>query len=55
MSLVIRIFNVGLVFNILSIWLKAWIFAFVIAFPAVVLVTPVVRKLVSLVIISNAK
>ncbi|HQS59455.1 MAG: hypothetical protein B7Y56_09960 [Gallionellales bacterium 35-53-114] len=50
MSLVISIFNVGLVSNIAVIWLKAWAFAFVVAFPAVALVSPVVRKMVSLVV-----
>lgn len=50
MSFVISVFNVGLVDNIISIWLKAWSFAFVVAFPTVVLVSPVVRKLVGLVI-----
>lgn len=50
MSFVISIFNVGLVSNILFIWLKAWGFAFAIAFPTVVLVVPAVRKLVNLVI-----
>lgn len=48
MSLVISIFNVGLINNILSIWLKAWGFAFVVAFPTVMLVVPVVRKVVNL-------
>lgn len=50
MSLVISIFNLGLVENIVHIWLKAWSFAFIVAFPSVVAVAPVVRKLVSLVI-----
>jgi len=50
MSFVISLFNVGLVDNILFIWLKAWAFAFVIAFPAVVAVSPLVRRLVALVV-----
>lgn len=50
MSLVISVFNVGFVENILSIWIKAWGFAFIVAMPAVLLVSPVVRKLVQLVI-----
>ena len=53
MSFVISLFNVGFVNNILTIWLKAWGFSFVVAFPAVVVVSPVVRKLVSLVIIAR--
>lgn len=59
MSLVISIFNVGLVSNIIHIWLKAWAFAFIIAFPTITVVAPIVQKLVSLVIkketIANTK
>ena len=50
MSLVISIFNVGFVSHILTIWLNAWGFAFVVAFPTITLVIPVVRKMVNLVI-----
>lgn len=50
MSLVISIFNVGVVEDILSIWLKAWGFAFIVAFPTVTFVSPIVRRLVNLVI-----
>ena len=50
MSLVISIFNVGMVDGILRIWLKACGFAFSVAFPIVLLVSPIVRKLVGLVI-----
>lgn len=50
MSLVITLFNVGVVENLTAIWLKAWGFAFVVAFPIVTLVTPAVRRLVNLVI-----
>lgn len=46
MSFVISVFNVGAIDGIIIIWLKAWSFAFVVAFPTVVLVSPVVRKLV---------
>jgi hypothetical protein len=46
MSLVISIFNVGLIEGIFLIWLKAWAFSFVVAFPTVSLVSPIVRKLV---------
>jgi hypothetical protein len=48
MSLVISIFNVGLVSNIIYIWLKAWVFAFTIAFPTILVVSPLVHKLVSI-------
>ena len=48
MSLVISIFNVGFVDNILYIWLRAWTVAFTVAFPTVIVVTPAVRKLVTI-------
>ncbi len=48
MSLVISIFNVGFVDNILYVWLRAWAFAFTVAFPTVIVVTPAVRKLVTI-------
>lgn len=50
MSPVISIFNVGLVDNIVRIWLQAWGFAFMVAFPAVMVVAPLVRRLVALVV-----
>lgn len=50
MSLVISIFNVGLVNNIISIWLKAWSFAFIVAFPTIIIVSPFVHKLANLVL-----
>jgi hypothetical protein len=53
MSLVISIFNVGLVDNIIHIWLKAWGFAFSVAFPAIFIISPLVHKLVALVLHEN--
>ena len=50
MSFVISVLNVGFVSNIINIWLEAWSFAFFVAFPTVLLVSPTVRKLVLLVI-----
>lgn len=50
MSFAISTLNLGLAPNILSIWLKAWAAAFAIALPTIILVTPLVRKLVTLVI-----
>ena len=50
MSLVISIFNVGLVSNIIHVWLRAWAFAFIVAFPTLTVVAPIVHKLVSLVL-----
>lgn len=48
MSLVITVFNVGFVNNIIYIWLKVLAFAFVVAFPTVIIVAPIVQKIVSL-------
>ena len=50
MSLVISVFNVGLVDNIVAIRLKAWSFAFVVAFPTIFIISPLVHKLVSIVL-----
>lgn len=48
MSLVISLFNLGLVSDIIAIWLRAWGFAFVVAFPTIMLVSPFVHRLVDL-------
>lgn len=50
MSFVISAFNMGLHWQIIHIWLKAWAFAFIVAFPTITVVAPLVQKLVSLVI-----
>lgn len=50
MSLVISIFNVGLVSDIVSIWLRAWAFAFAVAFPTILVVGPLVHRLVEMVL-----
>ena len=50
MSLAITIFNLGLVDDLLIIWLRSWVFAFFIAFPVIILVSPVVHKIVSFVV-----
>ena len=47
MSFVISVFNVGLVDNIFSLWLQAWSFAFIVAFPTIVLISPMVKKITS--------
>ncbi len=49
-SLVISVLNVGLVDNLFTIWLRAWGFAFVVAFPTIILIAPIVRLLVELVL-----
>jgi TctA family transporter len=50
MSFVISVFNIGIVANIITIWLQAWSFAFIVAFPTILIVSPVVHKLFSLVL-----
>lgn len=50
MSLVISIFNVGIISDIVFIWLKAWGFAFVAAFPAVLMLSPIAKKLTQLIV-----
>lgn len=45
MSGAISFINVGLATNFLSIWLHAWLVAYAIAFPSVLLVFPIARKL----------
>lgn len=50
MSFAVSIFNVGFVSNIISVWLRAWAFAFVVAFPTITVVAPMVHMLVSLVL-----
>jgi len=50
MSFVISVFNIGFASDLSAIWFKAWCFAFVVAFPAITVISPVVRKLVSLTI-----
>jgi hypothetical protein len=55
MSFVISVFNVGMVPNIITLWLKAWSFAFTIAFPTIMIVSPLVHKLVSLVLHEETK
>ena len=50
MSFVISVFNVGIVTDIISVWFKAWAFAFVVAFPTIIMVSPIVHKLVNLVL-----
>lgn len=47
MSFVITVHNVGFIPNLLQVWLKAWGFAFIVAFPTVLFLAPVMQKLVA--------
>lgn len=53
MSFVITLFNVGLVPGLPALWLRAWMFAFTVAFPAILVIAPVVQRLVELVMKSD--
>jgi hypothetical protein len=50
MSLLISIFNVGLSNLIIEKWLSAWRFAFLVAFPTIMVVVPQVQKLMKILI-----
>ena len=45
MSGAISFINLGLVDNFIEIWFHAWIVAYAIAFPSVLIVFPIARKL----------
>ncbi|WMN59620.1 DUF2798 domain-containing protein [Pseudoalteromonas xiamenensis] len=45
MSFVITVMNAGFVNHLLTIWLRAWAGAFVVAFPTILVVGPMVRRL----------
>ena len=47
MSFVLTIFNVGMVANILILWLQAWGLAFIVALPTITVLAPFVDKIVS--------
>jgi len=49
MSLIITLFNLGLVGNLPCVWLRAWALAFVVSFPVIIVVSPAVQKLVNMV------
>ena len=53
MSLVITLSNVGFIDGLLTVWLESWGFAFIVAFPTVNIVAPVVRKMVAAVVEGN--
>jgi len=50
MSFVVTTFNVGFVDNLIPMWLRAWGVAFSVAFPAIYVVAPIVRKLSAVVL-----
>jgi hypothetical protein len=49
-SFIATLNSVGFVANLLSLWLSAWSVSFLIAFPTLLLVLPIVRRLVSLLV-----
>ncbi|WP_281259778.1 DUF2798 domain-containing protein [Bowmanella denitrificans] len=46
MSLVVSLHNLGWSEHIISIWLSAWRFSFMVALPTVLILTPLMRRLV---------
>ncbi len=49
-SFIICIYNFGLGNNIIAIWLNAWFLSFVVSFPTIILVSPIIYRLVNVVI-----
>ena len=49
-SFAITLSNLGVVDGLLMIWLRAWFFAWLVAFPSVTLMAPLVNMLVALVV-----
>ncbi len=45
MSFVITLFNVGWVEHFFDIWRHSWAFAFMVAYPSVLMFNPVVRRI----------
>lgn len=54
MSIVISALNMGVSRELLIVWPKAWFLAFIVAFPTVLIVAPLVRKLVSFCVASES-
>jgi hypothetical protein len=50
MSFVLTVFNVGIVANLLTLWLQAWGLAIIVALPPITVLAPFVDKLVSIVL-----
>jgi len=49
-SLIVCIYNFGLENSIIIAWLKAWLLSFVVSFPTIILASPIIYRLVNLVI-----
>ncbi len=49
-SLIICIYNFGLENNIIVTWLNAWFLSFIVSFPTIILVSPIIYRLVNLMI-----
>lgn len=49
MSFMVSVINIGLVENIVFIWLRAWVIAFFIAYPTILFISPHVQKMVEFV------
>ncbi len=49
-SLIICIYNFGLENNIIAAWLNAWFLSFVVSFPTIILLSPIIYRFVNLII-----
>lgn len=49
-SFIATLKSVGMVSNIVSLWLGAWQVSFLIAFPALLVIMPLVRRIVALLV-----
>lgn len=45
MSFVITLFNLGFVDELITIWLRSWLFAFIVALPTIIVISPIVHKI----------
>jgi len=53
MSAVVTLINLGIVHDFFTLWMRAFIRAWIVAFPAVLLVVPVVRRIVRYLVVSS--
>ena len=53
MALVVTTINIGLVSGLIQAWLNAWSVGFLAALPAIMIVTPAVKKIVSHLVVES--
>jgi hypothetical protein len=50
MSFVVTTFNIGFIDGLIGKWLQAWSFAFIVTFPAILILSPLVRRLLTVIV-----